>query len=193
MKDYTQAAKKRSLVEWIIKLLEQKDKEMSELRKTNLFLLKDYTQAAKKRSLEVYPILLASGDKEANELNNYGREGFMEGVEWIIKLLEQKDKDIEKLSAFKSYVHNRLDEAGVEKEPNGEHSKHGCRIGDRLDIVLEKQNEVNELVEGLLKVYNSGNEGIDHVAAANYNHRKHEAKENLRKEYKQALSKHNKK
>jgi len=40
------------------------------------------------------------------------------------------------LLAFKEYVHKRLDDAGIEKNPDGEHSKHGCRIGDRLDIVL---------------------------------------------------------
>lgn len=48
---------------------------------------------------------------------------------------ELKEK-VEKLQAFKDYVHQRLDDAGVEKEPNGEHSEHGCRIGDRLDLVL---------------------------------------------------------
>lgn len=47
----------------------------------------------------------------------------------------------EKLQAFKDYVHKRLDEAGIEKEPDGEHSKAGCRIGDRLDIVLSDDYE----------------------------------------------------
>ena len=41
------------------------------------------------------------------------------------------------LRKFKEYVHKRLDEAGVPTHPNGPHSKEGCRIGDRLDIVLE--------------------------------------------------------
>ena len=44
---------------------------------------------------------------------------------------------IKKLQDFKDYVHKRLDDAGIEKEPNGEHSEAGCRIGDRLDIVLQ--------------------------------------------------------
>jgi hypothetical protein len=39
------------------------------------------------------------------------------------------------LQAFKEFVHRRLDEMGIEKEPNGKHSAQGCRIGDRLDIV----------------------------------------------------------
>jgi hypothetical protein len=48
------------------------------------------------------------------------------------------EEQITKLQAFKDYVHKRLDDAGIEKEPKGEHSEHGCRIGDRLDIVLSK-------------------------------------------------------
>lgn len=40
------------------------------------------------------------------------------------------------LLKFKEYVHKRLDDAGIPTHPDGEHSKHGCRIGDRLDIAL---------------------------------------------------------
>lgn len=42
-----------------------------------------------------------------------------------------------KLQRFKTYVHERLDAAGIEKEPNGPHSTEGCRVGDRLDIALQ--------------------------------------------------------
>lgn len=59
-------------------------------------------------------------------------------METTIKLLQEK---VKKLQAFKDYVHQRLDEAGIEKEPNGEHSKSGCRIGDRLDLVLNDDYE----------------------------------------------------
>lgn len=52
-----------------------------------------------------------------------------------------------KLQAFKDYVHKRLDEAGVEKEPGGVHSKAGCRIGDRLDIVLQSNMNLQEALE----------------------------------------------
>jgi hypothetical protein len=51
---------------------------------------------------------------------------------------------VEKLQAFKDFVHNRLDEAGIEKEPNGEHSKNCCRIGDRLDIALQQATVVEQ-------------------------------------------------
>lgn len=46
------------------------------------------------------------------------------------------DAHIAKLQAFKDYVHKRLDDAGIPTHPGGHHSKAGCRIGDRLDIVL---------------------------------------------------------
>lgn len=42
---------------------------------------------------------------------------------------------------FKSYVHRHLDEAGVPTHPNGPHSKEGCRIGDRLDILIAQAAE----------------------------------------------------
>jgi hypothetical protein len=41
------------------------------------------------------------------------------------------------LQAFKDYVHKRLDDAGVPTHPeNKTHQNEGCRVGDRLDIVL---------------------------------------------------------
>jgi hypothetical protein len=49
-----------------------------------------------------------------------------------------------KLQAFKDYVHSRLDGMGIEKEPNGEHSNAGCRIGDRLDIVEHNNQRLRE-------------------------------------------------
>lgn len=49
-----------------------------------------------------------------------------------VDVVERADK----LQAFKDYVHKRLDDAGIPENPGGEHSKHGCRIGDRLDIAL---------------------------------------------------------
>lgn len=51
------------------------------------------------------------------------------------------ETEVEKLNDFKNYVHFRLDDAGIEKYPNGIHSEHGCRIGDRLDIVLKASAE----------------------------------------------------
>lgn len=45
--------------------------------------------------------------------------------------------EVEKLQAFKAYVHKRLDEAGVPPDPEpAENAKHGCRIEGRLNQVL---------------------------------------------------------
>lgn len=44
---------------------------------------------------------------------------------------------IEKLETFKKYVHDRLDAAGVPVDPDGPHKAEGCRVGGRLDLVLE--------------------------------------------------------
>lgn len=54
-----------------------------------------------------------------------------------LHLIKCSYSQFENMSAFKDYVHSRLDDAGVEENPSGEHSKKGCRIGDRLDIVLK--------------------------------------------------------
>lgn len=43
---------------------------------------------------------------------------------------------VEKLQAFKDYVHERLDQAGVPADPESPHKAAGCRIGGRLDAVL---------------------------------------------------------
>jgi len=47
------------------------------------------------------------------------------------------DAAARKLAAFKGYVHERLDAAGIPTHPDGPHSEEGCRVGDRLDLALE--------------------------------------------------------
>lgn len=50
---------------------------------------------------------------------------------------ETQCEERKKLQAFKDYVHQRLDDAGVPPNPSPpKHALHGCRIGDRLDWVL---------------------------------------------------------
>jgi hypothetical protein len=41
-----------------------------------------------------------------------------------------------KLQAFKDFVHNRLDIAGVPVDPPGEHRDRGCRVGQRLAALI---------------------------------------------------------
>lgn len=52
------------------------------------------------------------------------------------KRAEEAEYAVGLLQAFKDYVHRRLDEAGIPTHPDGPHSRSGCRIGDRLDLVL---------------------------------------------------------
>lgn len=56
-------------------------------------------------------------------------------VEWFKENVKLRE-EIERLKVFKDYVHKRLDDAGIEKDPESVHKEAGCRIGVRLDIVL---------------------------------------------------------
>lgn len=51
-------------------------------------------------------------------------------------LLDHHQDTLRSAAAFKSYVHQRLDEADIPTHPDGKHSAAGCRVGDRLDIAL---------------------------------------------------------
>jgi hypothetical protein len=52
---------------------------------------------------------------------------------------ERLTAERDKLAAFKAFVHARLDAAGVPPEfPDGPHTREGCRIGDRLDWLVER-------------------------------------------------------
>lgn len=52
-----------------------------------------------------------------------------------------------KANAFKEFVHGVLDKADIPTHPEGPHSAEGCRIGDRLDIVLKHRDPLtNEAV-----------------------------------------------
>jgi hypothetical protein len=52
------------------------------------------------------------------------------------ELVKEALTEIERLQRFKDFVHQRLDAAGIPKDPPGEHRDAGCRIGQRLDLVL---------------------------------------------------------
>jgi hypothetical protein len=52
---------------------------------------------------------------------------------------------------YKAYTHQRLDEAGIETHPNGKHSKAGCRIGDRLDLLVAYKDAWEKLAGWLPK------------------------------------------
>lgn len=101
---------------------------------------------AKKKALLVFP-------EVDTALHNYRllnaeveeqRSAFIQGFMSCWEMKQSKKKRIKALTKFKEYVHKRLDNAGIEKEPNGEHSQNGCRIGDRLDILIESYGTPQE-------------------------------------------------
>ena len=53
---------------------------------------------------------------------------------------------IDKLQAFKDYVHARLDEFGVDKHEE-QNATTGCRIGARLDDVLNETIALRSIVD----------------------------------------------
>jgi hypothetical protein len=57
-------------------------------------------------------------------------------VEAVVNKAAEIEAERNALQRFKDFVHRRLDEAGIPTHPDGPHSKEGCRIGDRLDLVL---------------------------------------------------------
>jgi hypothetical protein len=84
-------------------------------------------------SAHIYPLVTAL------EEAGFEGQGYDEARAEASTLLDQRNRAEEeaaKLRAFKTYVHTRLDEAGVPSDPGGPHSIKGCRIGDRLDIIL---------------------------------------------------------
>lgn len=62
----------------------------------------------------------------------------------VVRLVERNDglkEQVEALQRFKDFVHRRLDEAGVPTHPDGPHSKEGCRVGDRLDVIQAERDQ----------------------------------------------------
>lgn len=61
------------------------------------------------------------------------------------RLMSAQD-DVTNLLRFKAYVHARLDDAGIPTHPEGPHSQAGCRIGDRLDILIAERDAALEWI-----------------------------------------------
>jgi hypothetical protein len=74
---------------------------------------------------------------------------------------------IAKLQAFKDWVHKYLDDHGVPHHPPGTHGAEGCRIGDRMDWLMNQCDELAKEVERLKELLWTLHEGI-------YGHRKAE-------------------
>lgn len=54
-------------------------------------------------------------------------------------------RQVEKLQEFKDYTHFRLDEMGIPTHPDGPHSRQGCRVGDRFDLVERQLAEAQAI------------------------------------------------
>lgn len=64
--------------------------------------------------------------------------------------LARLGRRVAELEAFKSYVHQRLDEAGIPANPQPpKHALAGCRIGDRLDVVIGSAEALRGALAGL--------------------------------------------
>jgi hypothetical protein len=58
----------------------------------------------------------------------------------LFETMERVRQDRDALAAFKAYVHWRLDAARIPTHPDGPHSKEGCRVGDRLDLLVGERD-----------------------------------------------------
>lgn len=70
---------------------------------------------------------------------------------WILAVLIARKETIaerDKLAAFKTFVHGRLDAGGVPVDPPGPHRDEGCRIGQRLDWLFAERDKYRIAWEG---------------------------------------------
>lgn len=75
----------------------------------------------------------APDDDSVYDLNEEARMRFISGADWYRDTVA---KELEKLQAFKQYVHDRLDKMGIPSDPEPENNAaHGCRIEGRLNVV----------------------------------------------------------
>jgi len=70
---------------------------------------------------------------------------YKDAVEVLTFELNKASAERDKLKEFKDYVHKRLDDAGIEIDPESPHKASGCRIGGRLDIALKFKAENERL------------------------------------------------
>lgn len=57
---------------------------------------------------------------------------------WIVANAAAIADRLEAGEKFKKWVHDYLDGKGIPTHPDGPHSKEGCRIGDRMDMVFAR-------------------------------------------------------
>jgi hypothetical protein len=83
----------------------------------------------------------------------------------VRRLTDERDK----LQRFKSYVHARLDAAGVPADPESAHKAEGCRIGGRLDAVFAERDALRAALEACELVMDTAAfEGVGEILAPAY-------------------------
>ncbi len=63
------------------------------------------------------------------------------GDKLLLRVEEERDRlraERDKLLAFKNWCHAYLDTHGVPHHPPGTHGAAGCRIGDRMDWLMDR-------------------------------------------------------
>lgn len=97
--------------------------------------------------------------------------GVFAAVPDLRALIDAQAATIAALQAFKDYVHERLDAAGVPTHPEGKHSAAGCRVGDRLDIALDAQAATIADLVGLALQYRDDLKYPPHPVGESYHRR----------------------
>ncbi len=84
-------------------------------------------------------------NKLAELIDAYADKRFQETLNHRAGIIKNLKDDLEKAQGFKTYVHNRLDQAGV-PEFQEQNATTGCRIGARLDYLLPARNQTPSAV-----------------------------------------------
>ncbi len=70
-----------------------------------------------------------------------------DGEGWCLDCAKSLAADRDALLKFKTWVHDYLDSKGIPTHPGGPHSKEGCRIGDRMDLVFAELDRLREAMK----------------------------------------------
>jgi hypothetical protein len=74
--------------------------------------------------------------------------------ERTMRNLEAAEAEADKLRRFKAWTHAYLDSEGVPTHPGGPHSREGCRIGDRMDLVFAEIERLREAIRRAIDIAN---------------------------------------
>lgn len=87
-------------------------------------------------------------DEAKTFLEKHDHEG--SSVVLVLTATDEEAYQLLRVQAFKIWVHQYLDNHGVPAHPPGIHGAAGCRIGDRLDWLMNKLKEAERRVSELV-------------------------------------------